>query len=80
VTRADAEARCAELNESDVRDGGRWMVREQHAGDWRAVRVNVPGMKARDPLKASVESRPRPEEPADPRPAIFRNIPPFGPG
>ena len=26
------------------------------------------------------ESRPKPEEPDDPRPALFRNIPPFGPG
>jgi hypothetical protein len=32
----------------------------------------------RDPLKATTEAKPKPSEAEDPRPAIFRNIPPYG--
>ena len=38
-----------------------------------------PGLGAVRPSGTHSESRPRPEQPADPRPALFRNIPPFGP-
>jgi hypothetical protein len=30
------------------------------------------------PLTATVEAAERPPQPDDPRPAIFRNVPPFG--
>lgn len=55
MEREQAEARCAELNrERPDRAKHHWIA--QHAGPdgWRAVRVNVPGMRFEvDPLKAS---------------------------
>jgi len=81
MIRAEAEAHCAELNrDPDDGGGGRWLVQEAAPGDWRAVRLRVRGLAPTHPLKATVESRPRPEDPPDPRPAIFRNIPPYGAG
>ncbi len=79
MTRAEAEQRCAELNREHGAEGFRWLAQELEDGDWRVVSVRLPdGLDAR-PWKTTVEQRPRPDEPPDPRPAIFRNIPPFGP-
>jgi hypothetical protein len=49
-------------------------------GGWEIVSVLLEGFRHTDPLKASIETKPKPSEPPDPRPSIFRNIPPFGPG
>jgi hypothetical protein len=74
VTRAEAELECTERNrEAADQPGVRWLVREAEPGDWRAVRVVIPGMHARGPLKTSTEARPRPEEPLDPRPLVNPN-------
>lgn len=48
--------------------------------EWEVVSLLVEGFRRPDPLKATIETKPQPAEPPDPRPAIFRNIPPFGPG
>ncbi len=69
VTRTEAELECAERNrEAAGQPGVRWLVREAAPGDWRAVRVTVPGLKATVPLKTATAARPRPEEAPDPRP------------
>jgi hypothetical protein len=44
------------------------------------VRMTAPGLGAVRPTGAHAESRPEPGEPPDPRPAIFRNVPPYGAG
>jgi hypothetical protein len=78
MTRAEADARCAELNGDPERDR-QWFARQ--AGDeWEIVSVPLPEGARRGPLKGAVESKPRPEHPPDPRPSVFRNIPPYGAG
>ena len=80
MTRDEAEQRCAELNEASGEGApGRWMVREGDGGEWEAVHVNVPGMKARDQLKETIEARPRPSTADDPRPSSVQQVPPYGP-
>lgn len=78
MTHEQASERCAELN----RQGGaeHWFPRETPDGDWEIVSVAVDGFRPRDPLKETTEARPEPRDEPDPRPSIFRNIPPFGPG
>ena len=55
-----------------------WLAREGPAGEWSVVKVRLPGGAKRDPLKATVEAKPKPREADDPRPAIFRDVPPYG--
>lgn len=78
MTRAEADARVASLN-ADASVDEHWLVRQTSSEGWEVVRLTGPGLGASRPSGAHTESRPRPEEPADPRPAIFRNIPPYGP-
>jgi hypothetical protein len=76
MTRDEAQALCTERN----REGGdgRWIAREVGPGDWRAVKVTVPGLKPTDPEGTRTEERPSPDFADDPRPALFRNVPPYG--
>jgi hypothetical protein len=64
--------------EHPERDTHTWIPREASAGEWEVVKVRVPAGVRRDPLKATTEAKPKPSEAEDPRPAIFRNIPPYG--
>ena len=43
------------------------------------MHVNVPGMKARDPLTETIEARPKPSTADDPRPSSQQQFPPYGP-
>jgi hypothetical protein len=52
---------------------------QQADGQWRVVQVSVPGLAERGPLKETVEARPRPSTPDDPRPSSVQQIPPYGP-
>jgi hypothetical protein len=79
MTREQAVARCVQLNAGDDRER-EWFPREVGPDDWEVVSVAIPGLRPSGPLKATIESRPRPPEPPDPRPTIIRNIPPYGPG
>jgi hypothetical protein len=79
MTRAEADARAASLNEEAAGDT-RWMVREAATGEWSVVRMTAPGLAAIRPSGTHSESRPEPSEPPDVRPAIFRNVPPYGAG
>jgi hypothetical protein len=81
VDRAEAEQTARRLaGEHPDRDTHRWIAREGADGGWEVVKVKMPpGMRV-DPLKATVESKPKPEQPDDPRSPYERNIGgPWGP-
>ena len=79
MTRDEATARAAALNaEASVDE--HWLVREAPSGEWAVAKLTGPGLGHTRATGTHSESRPKPEEPDDPRPALFRNIPPFGPG
>jgi hypothetical protein len=81
MTHEEATAAVARLStEHPDRDTHAWIARETATGDWEVVKVRVPGGARRDPLEATTEAKPKPPQADDPRPSIFRNIPPFGPG
>jgi hypothetical protein len=62
MTRSEAQKRCAELNDAAAEEPGvRWMPRELPPGEWSAVRVRVPGMRATGPLITGQESPPEPD-------------------
>lgn len=79
MTHDAATKRAAELNRQE-RQGRHWFARETAAGVYDVVAVTAPGMPSTGDLHASIQSKPKPTEPPDPRPSLFRNIPPFGPG
>jgi len=79
MTRDEATARATSLNANASVDE-HWLVREAPSGEWEVARVTGPGVGAIRPTGTHTESRPKPEEPADPRPALFRNVPPYGAG
>jgi hypothetical protein len=77
MTRDEARQRIAELN----REGGaHWIARQVSPGDWRPAKVSAPGLGPAQPDGTRTEQRPRPDHADDPRPAPFRNIPPYGGG
>ena len=79
MDREAAERECARLgSEHPDRATNSWLVREAGEGEWEVVRVPLPPGMRRDPLKATVEAKPEPRDAEDPRPAPFRNIPPYG--
>jgi hypothetical protein len=78
VNREQAEAECKRIaGESRDRATHSWLPREEADGSWSVVKVNVPPA---DRSKLTAESRAdeRPLTGDDPRPGIFRNIPPYG--
>jgi hypothetical protein len=79
MTHEQALARCRELNAGEDR-AREWFPKQLGHDEWEIVSVAIPGAHRNGPLKASIESRPQPAEPPDPRPTIIRNIPPYGAG
>jgi hypothetical protein len=77
VRREEAEAHCRELNERDRGSAWHWFAQRSDGDEWRAVKIEVPAAGGLDPLKASIESRPRPQDPPDTRTGQSRNLP-FG--
>jgi hypothetical protein len=74
MTRTEADEACADRNREDGgHPGVRWLVREVTPGDWSPVRVTIPGMRAKGPLRTTTEARPRPEQAPDPRPLVNPN-------
>ena len=78
MTRDEATARATALNAEASADE-HWLVREGPSGEWEVAKLTGPGLVAKRATGSHTESRPKPDEPGDPRPALFRNIPPFGP-
>ncbi len=75
MTREEATDTAKRLGtEHPDRTTHRWMARESGAGDWSVVKVAMPGGASIDPLKATVETNPKPPEPDDPRSAYERNV------
>ncbi len=74
MTREQAQQSAAELNrEHAERATHRWLARETPAG-WSVVRVSLPAGMRIEPLRASVETRPRPPQAPDPRSTLVRNV------
>jgi len=72
---AIAEAERLNASHPD-RERFEWVVLPREEGAWAVVKA--PRGKRIDPLKATTEAKPKPPEADDPRPAIFRNLPPYG--
>lgn len=79
MTHEAATKRAAELNEQETQ-GRHWFARPTEAGGYEVVAVTAPGMPSPGELHASIETKPKPNEAPDPRPSLFRNIPPYGAG
>ena len=79
MTKDEAHSEAARRN-AETEAPGFWAAQETGDDGWRVVHVAGPGLRHNAPTGSHVESRPKPEEPADPRPAIFQNIPPYGAG
>ena len=77
MTRTEAQAEADRRN-AQSEGAGVWAAQRTADDDWRVVRLVGGGLGRTKPTGAHVESKPKPEEPSDPRPAIFQNIPPYG--
>jgi len=72
MNRDEAAREAARLAEENP--GRRWLPREAH-GEWGVVEVKLPpGMTPNPPLKETVEQKPKPPEPGDPRTSYDRNV------
>jgi hypothetical protein len=79
MTRDEADQlRVRMMREHPDRATHVWLAREDAAGGWSVVKVRLPSGVKRDPLNATVEAKPKPRDADDPRPAFFRDIPPYG--
>jgi hypothetical protein len=79
MTREEAEREARRLAQRHPdRETHRWIAREEPDGDWVVVKVKMPPGMSVDPLKATVETKPKPPQPDDPRQPITRNVPPYG--
>ena len=79
MTREEAEQLRERLStEHPDRATHTWIARQDSTGHWSLAKIRLPDGVKLDPLKATVEAKPKPREADDPRQAIFRNIPPYG--
>jgi hypothetical protein len=79
MTREEAIAECGRLaREHPDHATHSWLPRELAPGEWAVVKVGVPGQR---PLGTMTEAKPRPPQPDDVRPAMWRNVGgPYGAG
>jgi len=79
MTRDEAERLCRRLaSEHPDRETHRWVTRRGPGGDWHVVKMKLPEALRRDPLKETVEAKPRPQQADDPRPFDQRDMPGTG--
>jgi len=72
MTRDEALEEAARLGrEHPDRATHSWLVKEKAPGEWTVAKIGVPG---RGPLTNTQESKPRPPQADDPRPAMWRNV------
>ena len=57
-----------------------WVVRERADGEWEVVRVPLPPGMRRDPLKATVEAKPKPPQSHDAPLWAPGGVPPYASG
>jgi hypothetical protein len=75
MDRQQAEETCERLaREHPERDSYRWFPRESDDGEWSIVRVQLPEHLRRDPIKATVEAKPKPPDADDPRSNYQRDV------
>ena len=80
MTRDEALAEAERLTrEHPDRETHRWIAREGAEGDWEVAKIKLPEGLRRKPLKETIETKPKPPEPDDPRSAHDRNVGPYGP-
>jgi hypothetical protein len=78
MDRAAAEHECQRLrDEHPDRATNSWLVREVGNGEWEVVRVPLPPGIRRDPLKATVEAKPKPPQSDDAPPWRSGGVPPY---
>ena len=79
MTREQALIECRRLGEEHPdRATHSWLPRVLDGDEWSVVKVGVPGKR---PLGTATESRPRPPQADDPRPALWRDVGgPYGAG
>ena len=76
MTRGEAEQACEQLQRTHPdRHSHRWRPVELVAGEWTVAKV---GVAPADPGTPTVEARPKPPTPADPRPDVPPTVGPFG--
>jgi hypothetical protein len=73
MTRDEAAHEAARLAEEYP--GRRWLPREAGAGEWKVAEIKLPpGMAPTGRLTETVEQKPKPPEPDDPRTSYDRNV------
>jgi hypothetical protein len=79
MTRDEAMAEAQRLaEEHSDRATHSWIARDAGDGDWAVVRLGVPTAR---PRGTTQESKPRPPQADDPRPALWRDVGgPYGAG
>lgn len=76
VTRAEAEERARRLQAEDPqRDTHRFIARPAPDGGWQVVKVELPQGVRHGKLTPTVETRPQPSHPDDPRTGHERRVP-----
>jgi hypothetical protein len=79
MTRKEAEQLRERLSqEHPDRANHTWIARQDSPGDWSLAKIRLPDGVKLEPLKATVEAKPKPRDAEDPRPGVFRDIPPYG--
>jgi hypothetical protein len=76
MTENEARALCAQRQAEHPQFS--WIVQQRATGDWIVARL--PGTQQIDPGSVRANHGDPPEHADDPRPANFRNVPPFGGG
>jgi hypothetical protein len=81
MTRDEAQA-LADRNAAEHADRAThvWMPRRSADGSWSVAKVAAAPRARAEDLKGAVESRPKPPQAPDPRPAPMQNMPPYGGG
>ena len=72
MTRDEALAECRRLGDEHAdRATHSWLPRTAGGDEWTVAKVGVPGKR---PLATAQESKPRPPQADDPRPALWRDV------
>jgi hypothetical protein len=81
MTREDALARAEQLNtEHPDRETHAWIPRRGSGEEWDVVKLRMPGLR-RDPMKATTEAKPKPQQSDDVPPwKSAGGVPPFAAG
>lgn len=73
MTRDQAQREAERLNEEHAGGTDRWFARA-HDDEWSVVKLSGLPRALVGPLKATVEAKPRPPQPDDPRPNVWRDV------